>query len=278
MPLTESAKKRLAGLWGSYDFSLIRDKHFVTASDLVERFLEHYEGFWPGSHEPLDHELARKPKAVRVQLAEWAQRKLDRVVEDESVETIRAHIMFKELHYGRGHTISFGARGLNWKRKTEIAAELALYRPWSIEHAMAVLGGRARLHRHMRQIVERSGSPSELGLFDAWWNLTQETDRPMLFPQVQGHTSGKFWQKVSDDEVIPMHFDFGLVNVTTRAKALMECDSRRYHSQDQRYQADRDRQNIAEREGWSVRRFTYEDITGRVEYCLDNLCDHLFYK
>ena len=105
MPLTESARKRLAGMWGSYDFSLIRDKHFVTASDLVERFLEHYERLWPGSHEPLDHELACKPQAIRVLLAEWAQRKLDRVIQAESVETIRAHIMFKELHYGRQHTI-----------------------------------------------------------------------------------------------------------------------------------------------------------------------------
>ena len=143
---------------------------------------------------------------------------------------------------------------------------------------MVVLGGREPLHQHMRQIVERSGSPSELFFFDAWWNLTQETDRPMMFPQVQGHTSGKFWQKVSDDKVIAVHFDFGLVNVTTRAKVIIECDSRRYHSQDQRYQADRDRQNIAEREGWSARRFTYEDVTRKVDYCLDNLRDHLSYE
>jgi hypothetical protein len=196
---------------------------------------------------------------------------------EKAVETLRTHIMFKQLHYGRGHTISFGSVGTNWRRKAEIARELTLYRPWSIDHAKETLGGRVALHRHVRQFIQRSGSPSELAFFDAWWALTPDTDRPMLFPQVQGHTSGKFWQAISQDETVPVHFDFGLVNVVSREKLIIEIDSRRYHSHDGRYQADRDRQNIAEREGWSVRRYTYQDVMWRIDYCFTNLAPHLYY-
>jgi hypothetical protein len=49
MPLTRKAHSSLAGMWGSYDFELIRDKHFVTASDLVERFLDKYIPLWASS-------------------------------------------------------------------------------------------------------------------------------------------------------------------------------------------------------------------------------------
>jgi len=58
---------------------------------------------------------------------------------------------------------------------------------------------------------------------------------------------------------------------------LLECDSRRYHSDDKRYQSDRDRQNIAVEAGWSVRRFTYEDIMERLDRCFENLEADLYY-
>lgn len=277
MPLTLEANRRLAGMWGGYDFQLIRDRHFITATELVERFLDQHEKYWPRSREPLDVELSREPQAVRRLIEDWARRKLERILAENSSETLRAHIMFKQLHYGSRYTIGFGSNGINWRKKTEVAEELAHYHPWSIAHATEHLGGRAAAHRHFRNIVQASGSPSELEFFDAWWDLTPDTDRPMLFPQVQGHTSGKFWQAISREEVIPVHFDFGLVNTVTREKLIVEIDSQRYHSADPRYQADRDRQNIAEREGWSVRRYTYRDVMQRVSYCFSNLLPHLFY-
>lgn len=277
MALSEEAKSRLVGLWGSYDFWLIRDRHFLTASDMVERFLEKYQASWPKSRCPADTELASHPKSVRSLLTEWAEHKLTRVRESDSAETIRTHIMFKQLLFGPRESINFGSSGTNWKSKAEIAKELDLYRPWSVAHAAAVFGDRKQLRRHMEAIVKDTGSPSEQHFFEEWWELTKDMDRPMLFPQVHGHTSGKFWLKLSEDQVIPLHFDFGFVNVVKMSKVLVECDSRRYHSDDVRYQSDRDRQNVAAREGWSVRRFTYEDIMRRTAECFANLDDDLYY-
>jgi hypothetical protein len=277
MALSEEARGRLVGLWGSYDFCLIRDRHFVTASDMVERFLEKYQASWPKSRHPVDAELANHPNSVRRLLTEWAEHKVAKVAESDSAETIRTHIMCKQLLYGRSQSINFGSMGTNWKTKAEIARELALYRPWSVAHAAAVLGDRKKLRRQMEAIVKVSGSPSEQRFFDAWWELTDDMDRPMLFPQVQGHTSGKFWLNVSEKRVVPIHFDFGFINVVTRSKVLVECDSRKYHSDEARYQSDRDRQNVAAKGGWSVRRFTYEDIMKRTTQCFDNLVDDLSY-
>ncbi len=277
MALSEEAEKRLAGLWGSYDFWLIRDRHFFTASDMVERFLEKYQKSWLRSSHQVDAELASHPKSVRKLITEWAERKLATIIESDSADTIRTHIMFKQLLYGKYQSLNFGSVGTNWKKKAEIAKELTLYRPWSVAHAAAVLVNKQKLWSHMNSIVKEAGSPSEQRFFEEWWKLTNDVDRPMLFPQVHGHTSGKFWLPISDDEVVPLHFDFGLVNVMKRSKVLIECDSRRYHSDDRRYQSDRDRQNVAEKSGWSVRRFTYEDIMKRIDQCFENLVDDLDY-
>jgi len=277
MALSEEARGRLVGLWGSYDFFLIRDRHFVNASDMVERFLEKYQASWPKSRHPADDELANHPTSVRRLITEWADQKLSKVAESDSAETIRTHIMCKQLHYGPSQSINFGSIGTNWRTKAEISRELALYLPWSVAHAAATLGDRKRLLRQMEAIVKASGSPSEQRFFEAWWALTDDVNRPMLFPQVHGHTSGKFWLNVSEKQVVALHFDFGLINVVKRSKVLVECDSRKYHSDDIRYQSDRDRQNIAEKQGWSVRRFTYEDIMKRTTQCFENIADDLAY-
>jgi REase_MTES_1575 len=129
----------------------------------------------------------------------------------------------------------------------------------------------------MEAIAKASGSPSEQRFFEAWWELTDDEDRPMLFPQVHGHTSGKFWLNISEKQVVALHFDFGLINIVRKSKVLVECDSRKYHSAERQYQSDRDRQNVAEKQGWSVRRFTYEDIMKRTTQCFDNLADDLAY-
>jgi hypothetical protein len=232
--LSEKAHKRLAGLWGAYDFTIIRDKHFATASDMVERFLEKYERIWNGSSNTDDVELNKNRGEVRRIVTEWAERKVANCILAGSVETIRSHIMFKQLHYGRGHCINFGSTGLNWNSKTDIAQELSRYRPWSIAHAIAHIGDKEQLYSFIKTIVQQSGSPSEIHFFEKWWDLTDNPHRPMLFPQVHGNTSGKFWLKKSENEVVPVHFDFGLVNVERRNKVLIECDSRRYHSNDKR--------------------------------------------
>jgi hypothetical protein len=61
MALSDSATTSLAGLWGSYDFYLIRDRHFKTASDIVERFLDRYQLRWKKSSRDIDQEFANHP-------------------------------------------------------------------------------------------------------------------------------------------------------------------------------------------------------------------------
>lgn len=277
MNLSQSAVKSLAGMWGSYDFTLITDKHFLTASELVERFIEKYTYTWETSSRSVDKELLENLTSVKEIITEWANKKIHKIIDEASVETIQTQIMFKQLHYGRGKTINFGSVGTHWKKKSEIAQELINYLPWSLEHAITSFKDKTTLYNHMISIVNKSNSPSEVHLFNTWWKLTNSTYRPMLFPQVQGHTSGKLFQSTSMGKSAKLYFDFGFINVKTKKKILIECDSRKYHSRDKQYQQDRDRQNIAERSGWSVRRFTYEDVIYRTDECFENLKPDLFY-
>jgi hypothetical protein len=66
-------------------------------------------------------------------------------------------------------------------------------------------------------------TPREAEFFEGWWKMTDEVDRPMLFPQVWGHTSGKLWLE-SGDKGFPAFFSFGLVNVVSRTKLLIQCE------------------------------------------------------
>jgi hypothetical protein len=176
----------------------------------------------------------------------------------------------KTANFGTAHRL---------KSKSEIARTLRQYRPWSIDHAIAGIGGKQQLFEHMTKIVARSNSPSEERLFSKWWYLSEETDRPMLFPQVSGTAQGYFWLKDATAETsFALHFDFGLVNVETRNKMLIECDSRRYHSNDSAYQNDRDRQNVAAMSGWSVLRWTYEDVNSKLDEKLKSIVGELFYS
>jgi hypothetical protein len=139
MALSDSATNSLAGLWGSYDFYLIRDGHFKNASDMVERFLDRYQPRWKDSPRAADKEFVNNPKKVRELLTEWAGKKLAEAADSQALATIQSNIMFKQLHYAN-QAINFGSINANWKKKVEIAAELAQYKPWSVAHAAATLG------------------------------------------------------------------------------------------------------------------------------------------
>lgn len=274
MAISELARKRLAGQWGSYDFRLIRDRHHLNIPSMVENFLDHYRLQWSCSTHVLDQEIASNLPSVREYLASWAPGKLQQIMESEAETTLHESIMFKQLHYGNRQMISFGSIGTSWQSKSVIADELKRYRPWSVRHAASFHGGIDTLYQNFTQIVRRTNSPSELAFFDAWWHLSDNLDRPMLFPQVSGHTSGKFWL-TTESKAVPIHFDFGMINCETRAKIIIECDSRRYHSQDDAYQRDRTRQNVAERLEWSVRRFTYQDVMLSLDKVFANLEPHI---
>lgn len=276
MALSEEAKRSLAGLWGGYDFYLIRDRHFKTASDLVKRFLETYQDRWNRSVRPIDSEFARNPKQVRNLLMEWAEKKLNVVTENDSTKTIQANIMFKQLLYDH-ESINFGSNGTNWKKKTEIAKELESYKPWSVDHAAATMGGKRKLRQHMESIIKASGSSSEEALFHGWWDLTDEGDRPMLFPQVWGHTSGKLWLPVSKEQAFPAFFSFGLVNVVSRTKILIQCDPRPSELEAGVKKAMLTKQNLAAGEGWLVFQFSHDDITNNLPECFENIEDYLNY-
>jgi hypothetical protein len=59
--LSDSATNSLTGLLGSYDFYLIRDRHFKTASDIVERFLDRYQLRWKKSSREINSISCKVP-------------------------------------------------------------------------------------------------------------------------------------------------------------------------------------------------------------------------
>ncbi|HWG51101.1 MAG TPA: hypothetical protein VN669_15480 [Candidatus Acidoferrales bacterium] len=266
MALSEAAKTSLAGIWGGYDFYLIRDDHFQTASDMVERFLELNLPRWRRAARPGDVEFLTNLPEVRTILMGWAEKKLNTTTADNSIRTIQANIMFKQLLYGQG-MINFGSVGTNWNKKTEIAAELNRYKPWSVAHASAVLGGMAELHQHVMSIIETS---SEASFFEGWWKLTHEVDRPMLFPQVWGHTSGKLWLE-SGDKAFPAFFSFGLINVVSRTKLLIQCEPKSSKVTPEWKEKMNAKQNLATQAGWLVFRFSDHEVIDNPQNCFDRL-------
>lgn len=276
MALSTKAIKSLSGLWGSYDFYLIRDRHFKTASDMVERFLDVYQCRWTNSSRPLDIEFKTNAKQVLTLLTEWAEKKLSVVISNDSIQTLQSNIMFKELHYSR-EAISFGASGLNWRTKIEIASELKKYKPWSVAHAAEMTGGKTALQQHMRSIVKREGAPVETIFFEGWWNLMKDIDRPMLFPQVWGHTSGKLWLNIPQEaKPRPAIFSFGLVNVVSKSKVLIQCDTQARHSVLEARKIVL-KQNLAANNGWLVFQFGHAQINNNLTECFDTIKDYLYY-
>ena len=52
---------------------------------------------------------------------------------------------------------------------------------------------------------------------------------------------------------------------------LVEGDSQRWHGTPEAFQADRRRDNLAQIAGWTILRFTWEDITKRQEYLVGTI-------
>jgi hypothetical protein len=101
MALSDAEKTLLAGMWGGYEFYLIRDQHFNNAAEIVNRFIEHYQPMWQRLRRPADVEFLKNPEEVRSLLMPWAEEKLRRTEADDSLSAIEANILFKQLLYGQ---------------------------------------------------------------------------------------------------------------------------------------------------------------------------------
>ncbi|HEY4584382.1 MAG TPA: type IV toxin-antitoxin system AbiEi family antitoxin domain-containing protein [Acidimicrobiia bacterium] len=55
------------------------------------------------------------------------------------------------------------------------------------------------------------------------------------------------------------------------SKVVIEGDSREWHGDEYTFQADRERDNLAQLAGWRILRFTWKDITRRPEYVVDSI-------
>lgn len=277
MALSDAATTSLAGMWGGYEFYLIRDRHFTHAAEIVDRFLEHYQPIWRQLRRPADLEFLENPEEVRNLLMPWAEDKLSRTEADDSVSTIEANILFKQLLYGQ-EEINFGSSDTNWKKKTEIAKELQQYRPWSVAHAAANYGGTDKLRQQAISIIDESGSSSaEKTFFKGWWELSESIDRPMLFPQVWGHTSGKLWIPTPNEKFFPAFFSFGLINVLSRAKLLIQCEPQPSKVDGRWKTTTSAKRDEAEGKGWLVFQFSYDDVMNNLHSCFKRLGGYLTY-
>jgi len=277
MALSAEGIKSLSGLWGSYDFYLIRDQHFKASSDMVERFLSVYQHRWAASSRPIDAEFKANVTQVRTLLTEWAKKKLAVVTLNDSIQTLQSNIMFKELHYSRD-SIGFGSNGTNWKTKIEIAAELKSYKPWSVAHAAAMMGGTPALQQRIKSIIKTEGSPLEQIFYEGWWKLTNDIDRPMLFPQVWGHTSGKLWLHIPTEiKPHPASFSFGIVNVVSRSKIVIQCEISTTTPGIDAQKMMIEKRNLAARNGWLVFQFGRVQIENNLAECFDTIKDYLYY-
>jgi hypothetical protein len=130
----------------------------VQASELArndDQFLDRYQIWWNKSPQRAHEVFAANPQWVRKRLTEWAEKKLASVIEAGSLDSFKTNIMFKQLLYA-DDAINFGSSKTNWKKKIEIVEELKLYKPWSMVHAAAFLGGRAKLRKHVEAILEHT--------------------------------------------------------------------------------------------------------------------------
>jgi hypothetical protein len=99
---------------------------------------------------------------------------------------------------------------------------------------------------------------TESELEDLFRRLVSDTAIPMPQPQVV----------VKDESgVFVGRFDFGYRDI----RVLIELDSKRWHLDPEVFERDRDKQNRAQQLGWTVYRFTWQQITTSPESVLGTL-------
>jgi hypothetical protein len=97
----------------------------------------------------------------------------------------------------------------------------------------------------------------------------------MLFPQLWGHTTGKLWITDTKDRSFPATFSFGLVNVVSRSKVMIQCLPKT-SSIDATVQALlTQKRELASGHGWLVFEFTNSRVKNELNECFDALEDFL---
>jgi hypothetical protein len=105
---------------------------------------------------------------------------------------------------------------------------------------------------------------------------SDDDDRPMLFPQVWGHTSGKLWLPVGES-AIPAKFGFRLVNVTSRSKILVDCLRKPSSTEDAIEGLMAKKKNLAAQNGWLLFEFSDSQLKTELPECLDTIEPFLIY-
>jgi hypothetical protein len=99
----------------------------------------------------------------------------------------------------------------------------------------------------------------------------------MLFPQVWGHTTGKLWLQGSNERTFPAFFSFGLVNVVSRSKVLMQCEPKSSKLDADAKSVLAAKRNLAAGEGWLLFEFTASQLADDLSECFDAMEDCLHY-
>jgi hypothetical protein len=121
-----------------------------------------------------------------------------------------------------------------------------------------------------------AGSSREAEFFEAWWGLSNDDDRPMLFPQVWGHTTGKMWIP-SNQTAFPAKFSFGLVDVTSRSKVLIQCLPKPSSIDAEAQSLLAEKRNLAAQGGWLLFEFPSSQVKSDLDSCFNVIEDFLTY-
>jgi len=108
------------------------------------------------------------------------------------------------------------------------------------------------------------------------WDLSDDDDRPMLFPQVWGHTTGKMWI-TSNGTAFPAKFSFGLVNVVNRSKILIQCLPKASSIDTAKQSLLTEKRNVAAHNGWLLFEFSQSQVKDEPVKCLDSIDEFLTY-
>lgn len=133
------------------------------------------------------------------------------------------------------------------------AQRRGLFRPADIRSYLINSPGRHGMHRAWAVLNDASGAYSEAEV---------RCHRLLRGARLYG------WRPNVD-----LYDDAGLIGTADvlfeLARVVIELDGRAYHSESAAFQADRTKQNRLVAQGYSVLRFTWDDLTKRPEYVLD---------